>query len=314
MSTLAPESPASIESTASTGSVDSIDAPASTPPLSMRLQLVRAVLLLVLVLSLTLVVQLMFVSHLQHSASQRRSFDSFRSKLAQGTAPVGPVDEAGVALPIGSGVAYLEIPSLDLDEVVLEGTSSSVLFSGVGHRRDTPLPGQVGTSVVLGRRGSYGGPFWDLGDLRKGDPIKVTTGQGEFTFNVIATRRDGDPQPPPLARNGARLTLVTAAGTPFMPNGVFYVDADIVGEPTGGVARAIAPAALPMDERAMGTDSSTLWALALWLQALIVLSVGAVWSWHRWSRPATWIVFLPPLALVGLAASGELARLLPNLL
>ena len=310
MSTLAPDS---IESIAP--AVDPIVAPAAgPPPLSMRLQLVRAVLLLVLVLSFTLVVQLMVVSRLQHSASQRQAFDGFRAKLAQGTAPVGPVDEAGVELALGSGVAYLEIPALDLDEVVLEGTTSSVLFSGVGHRRDTPLPGQIGTSVVFGRRGAYGGPFWDLGDLSKGDTIRVTTGQGEFSFTVIGTRRDGDPQPPPLPRNGARLTLVTAAGTPFMPNGVFYVDADIVGTPTGGVARAISPAGLPMNERAMGTDSSTLWALALWLQALIVLSVGAIWSWHRWSRPATWIVFLPPLALVGLAASGEIARLLPNLL
>jgi hypothetical protein len=64
----------------------------------------------------------------------------------------------------------------------------------------------------------------------------------------------------------------------------------------------------------MGTDNSTIWALALWLQALIVLAVGAVWAWNRWSRPATWIVVLPPLALVGLAAAGEIARLLPNLL
>ncbi len=311
MNTLTPDA---IESTAPVG--DQMDAPRSnsTPPLSLRLQLVRAILVLVLVLSVTLVVQLMIVSRLQHSASQGRAFDSFRGKLAQGTAPIAALDEAGLPLPMGTGVAYLEIPSLDLDEVVLEGTSSSVLFDGVGHRRDTPLPGQVGTSVLLGRRAAYGGPLSDLGDLRKGDPIRVTTGQGEFSFAVIGTRRDGDPQPPPLARNGARLTLVTAAGTPFMPNGVFYVDADIVGTATGGTPRSIPAAALPMSERAMGTDNSTLWALALWLQALIVLSVGVVWAWHRWSRPATWIVFLPPLALVGLAASGELSRLLPNLL
>lgn len=311
MSTLAPEA---VEPPATAGGTNAPSGRHATPPLSVRLQLIRAVLVLVLVLSLTLVIQLVIVSRLQHSASQGRAFDSFRGKLAQGTAPVGPNDELGVQLPLGTGVAYLEIPSLDLDEVVLEGSTSSVLFDGVGHRRDTPLPGQVGTSVILGRRGAYGGPFGDLGDLRKGDAIKVTTGQGEFSFTVIGTRRDGDPQPAPLARNGARLTLVTAAGTPFMPDGVFYVDADIAGTPTGGEARAIPAAALPLSERPMGTDSSTLWALALWLQALIVLSVGVVWSWNRWSRPATWIVFLPPLALVGLAASGEIARLLPNLL
>jgi len=44
------------------------------------------------------------------------------------------------------------------------------------------------------------------------------------------------------------------------------------------------------------------------------LSVGAVWAWHRWGHAQAWIVFLPPLLLVGLATSGEVARLLPNLL
>jgi sortase A len=301
----------------STSVLERADAPVASsqpPPLSVRLQLVRAVLLLVMVLSLTLVIQLVVVSRLQHSASQGRAFDSFRGKLAEGTAPVGPNDGNGVQLPLGTGVAYLEIRTIDLQEVVLEGSTPSVLFEGAGHRRDTPLPGQVGTSVVLGRRAAYGGPFGDLGDLRKGDIITATTGQGVFDYTVIGTRRDGDPQPPPLARNSARLTLVTAAGTPFLPDGVFYVDADITSTPTGGDPRAVTATTLPMSERPMGTDSSTLWALALWLQALIVLSVGAVWAWHRWSRPATWIVFLPPLALVGLAASGELARLLPNLL
>ena len=64
----------------------------------------------------------------------------------------------------------------------------------------------------------------------------------------------------------------------------------------------------------MGSDPSTLWALALWLQALIGLSVGAVWGWHRWGRAQAWVVFLPPLLLVGLMTTSELTRLLPNLL
>jgi LPXTG-site transpeptidase (sortase) family protein len=238
----------------------------------------------------------------------------FRSKLAEGTAPVGPTDEAGVVLPLGAGVAYLEIPRSGVKEVVLEGTTSAVLMNGPGHRRDTPLPGQVGTSVIFGRRASYGGPFADLGDLRTGDPITVTTGQGVFAYSVVAVRRAGDPLPQPLAANGSRLTLVSADGIPFIPNGVFYVDALLKGAATGGAPRLASAASLPEEERLLRGDNRTLWALALWLQALIVLFVGAVWALHRMSRPASWIIFLPPIALVGLAASGELARLLPNLL
>ena len=286
----------------------------AAPPLSPRLELIRAVLTLVFVLCISMLLQLAVVSRFQHRAAQGQAFAKFRAELANGTAPIGPTDEAGRLLEPGRGVAYLEIPALDLKEVVAEGTTSGVLFDGPGHRRDTPLPGQIGTSVVMARRASYGGPFHDAARLPKGAAITVTTGQGVFHYRVIGVRFEGDPAPPPAAAGGSRLMLVTASGRPYLPDGVARIDAEIDGSPVVGPARVISTAGLPAEERAMGVDARTLWALALWLQALIVLSVGAVWAWHRWGRAQAWVVFLPPLMLVGLAAAGEAARLLPNLL
>jgi hypothetical protein len=176
------------------------------------------------------------------------------------------------------------------------------------------LPGQVGTSVVDGRRAAYGGPFSDLASLKKGTSLIVTTGQGVFTYKVLDVRVGGSPLPAAPAAGSSRLTLVTAAGRPFMPSGTVSVDADLVGQAVGGPARVVSTAQLLAEERPLAGDSRTLWALALWLQLLIALSVAAVWAWHRWGRAQTWIVFLPPLLLVGLAAAGEVARLLPNLL
>lgn len=284
------------------------------PPLSRRLQLVRASLVLVLVLSVTLLIQLVLVSSLQSSASQGRAFDSFRAELAKGTAPIGPTDEEGRELPIGTPVAYVEIPSIGVKQVVGEGTTASALFDGPGHRRDTPLPGQVGSSVLFGRRSAFGGAFRRIDELAKDDLIRVTTGQGVFDFRVLGVRREGQPAPAAPAAGSARLLLVTAAGRPFLPDGVVRVDAELDGEAVVGPARAISASGLPAEERVMAGDSRTLWALALWLQALIGLSLGAVWAWHRWGRAQAWVVFLPPLLLVGLSASGEAARLLPNLL
>lgn len=290
------------------------DRPDTVPPLAPRMQLVRAVLVLITVLSITLLLQLVVISALQHSAAQGRAFDDFREQLALGVAPIGPTTESGEVLSLGAPVAFLEIRSIGVREVVGEGTNAAVLFDGPGHRRDSPLPGQVGTSVIYGRGAAYGGPFGDLTDLRPDDVITVTTGQGEFQYRVLGVRKEGDPVPPPAAVNSSRLMLVTAAGTPFMPSGVLRVDADLVGEATGGPARLLTDATLPKQERLMAVDSSTLWALGIWLQVLIALSIAAVWSWHRWGKPQTWIVFLPPLMLVGLAVAGEIARLLPNLL
>jgi hypothetical protein len=285
------------------------------PPLSPRLQLVRACLVLLFALTATLLLQLIFVSSLQGSAAQRQAFTSFRAELANGTAPTGPTTEAGRVLAIGTPVAFIEIPSIGLRQVVGEGTSASALLHGPGHRRDTPLPGQIGTSVIFGRRAAFGGPFSRIAELTDGALIKVTTGQGaDFTFHVIAVRRDGDPVPPVAARGAARLTLVTAAGRAFFPEGVLRVDAELNGQAVVGPARLISAAGLPAEERLMAGETRTLWALALWLQALIALSIGAAWAWHRWGRAQAWMVFLPALLLVGLCVSGEAARLLPNLL
>ena len=148
----------------------------------------------------------------------------------------------------------------------------------------------------------------------KGERIHITTGQGEFEYRVIGVREEGDPAPAPLEAGEGRLLLATAAGRPFMPAGVLRVDAELDGEAAGGAARLISSGALPASEQMMGADASTLWALALWLQALTLLVVAAVWAWHRWGRVKAWVVLLPPLLLVGLNVAGEAARSMPNLL
>jgi len=284
------------------------------PPLSPRLQIVRTVLVMVFAISAGLVLQLTVISALQHHSAQGQAFNRFRGELATGIAPVGPTDDQNHVLPAGTPVAFLEIPRLGVREVVGEGTTSAVLFSGPGHRRDTPLPGQVGTSVIFGRRASYGGPFNRLPELKAGDLVRVTTGQGVYTYAVLGVRREGMPVPPAPAANTSRLLLITAAGSPYVPNGVLRVDADLKGDATGGPARVVTTAGLSPEERANAGDARTLWALALWLQALVLLSIAAVWSWLRWGRAQTWIVFVPLLLLAGIAAAGQVARLLPNLL
>jgi len=283
------------------------------PPLSPRLQLIRAVLMVVFTLTITLLLQLTFVSRFQHASAQQRLYDTFREQLALGTAPIGPADAGGAELVRGAPVALMEIDEIGLSEVIGEGTTAGVLFDGPGHRRDTPLPGQLGTTVLFGRRWTFGGPFADIDELVAGDEITLTTGQGEFTYAVLGVRFEGDPVPPPPAADGSRLVLVSAAGRAFLPNGVIRVDADLIGPATGGPSRAVTSAGLAVEEGTMASDPSTLWALALWLIALIALGAGSAWAWHRWGRAQAWVVCFPPLLLVGLAASGEAARLLPNL-
>jgi LPXTG-site transpeptidase (sortase) family protein len=232
--------------------------------------------------------------------------------LALGTAPTGQVGQDGRLLALGTPVAVLDIPARGIHDVVLEGTTSSVLRSGPGHLRDTPLPGQPGTSIIFGRAAAYGGPFSGLAGLHRGDLITVTTGVGASKFSVIDTRHAHDPLPTPLGAGAGRLTLTTATGAPFFPNGVVRVDADLTGK-----AQPSSPMPLTSvgaSELAMGVDTSSLWVLLLLLQALVLVRVASVWSWRRWGKAQAWIVFFPLTALIALSIADQVTRLLPNLL
>jgi sortase A len=212
-------------------------------------------------------------------------------------------------------VALLEIPTLGVDQVVVEGTASGDTMAGPGHVRSSPLPGQPGVSQILGRSAAYGGPFRGIDTLHAGDGIRVTTGQGVFVYRVDRVRRAGDPLPVPLGSGASRLTVVTAEPDGVLgalrANRAVYVDAtlqgDAVGAPNGR------PAAVPAAEKPMAADTSVLPVLVLAVQGLLA-TVVAIGLARRWVPPrVAWVLGVPVL-LVFLWLTSELAlRLLPNI-
>src|SRR6478736_812030 len=173
----------------------SLDAAIRPVSASERARLGGTTLAIVAALALGIVVNALLISPLRYQRDQDVAGWAFRAQLANGTAPVGQVTPADQLLDPGSPVAIVKIPRLEVDDVVLEGTSSKVLISGPGHRRDTDLPGQAGPVVVMGRHAAYGGVFSGLADLRTGDVISTVTGQGVATYAVTGLRRAGDPLP-----------------------------------------------------------------------------------------------------------------------
>ena len=265
-------------------------------------------------LLLGLVAELTVIGSLQHSRDQQVGYASLRQQLAEGTAPTGQLDSTGQLLAPGSPVALLRIPLLGLDEVVSEGTTSSVLSAGPGHRRDSALPGQAGTSVIFGRQAAYGGPFGRLDELPAGAPIEVVTGQGTFTYVITSVRSAGDPQPPSLAQGKGRLTLVTAAGAPYLAAGTLRVDAELKSATVERPIPVLGATSLSAAERPMAGDPSAWIPLVFWAQALVLAAIGFVLMRSRWGRWQSWVVGVPVLSLVGLGVAGQIAVLLPNLL
>ncbi|MGW1004835.1 sortase [Streptomyces sp. NPDC002520] len=276
--------------------------------------LARGALLSLAALLLGITAQLLLVSGIQQHSTQHAAFDELRSQLALGTAPVAQTGPDGKLLAPGTPLAIVDVPALGLSQVVLEGTDSSVMTDGPGHRRDTPMPGQAGTSVLMGRAAAYGAPFGHLSALAEGDTFTVTTGQGKAKYQVLDVRRAGDRAPVPPAAGKGRLVLVTATGPRFMPSGVLRVDADLISAPFQTPAAVIRAGTLPESEEPLARPSGVPWPLVLWLQALLLASVAAVWAWHRWGRHQTWIVFAPVVAVLGLQVATRTTELLPNLL
>ncbi|MFB6901980.1 sortase [Streptomyces hydrogenans] len=254
------------------------------------------------------------LGHLQHARDQSTAYDELREQLALGTAPVGQTTYDGRAVAPGAPVALLRVPVLGLREVVAEGTTSQVLMSGPGHRRDTPLPGQAGTAVVMGRQWGYGSPFNDLHRLPPGARVEVTTGQGEAVYEVTGVRRPGDPKPAAAREGEGRLTLITADGGAYTPEDFLFVDAKLLSDVRPSPARPLRPGWITDAEKPLAGDPAAWPKIFLGAQALLVAAVLTVAARRRWGPRQTWIAATPVLVALGVLVSGELTRLLPNLL
>lgn len=262
---------------------------------------------------LSFVLHLLLVTQVRYERTQQIAHADFRTDLARGVAPVGQTDIDGALLDPGRPVAVLRIPALGTQDVVLEGTTSAVLENGLGHRRDTCLPGQAGVSVVMGRRAAYGGPFSGINLLRPGDAVIAITGQGRHDYRIRGVRRPGDPVPPALADGAGRLTLVTADGPPYLPTNVLYVDADLMSAVQPMPSRRFGAQSLPSAEKAMATDTGAWTAVVLWGQALLLGACAVSWAVARWGRWQAWVVGVPLLAALGTTVADHVARVLPNL-
>lgn len=251
---------------------------------------------------------LLVASPVQHARTQA----VLRAQLSEEL--VGQTTPTGGEIEPGRPVAVLSVPRLGLDEVVVEGTTGAQLADGAGHRRASPLPGQPGTSVVLGRAQLFGGPFRRVPTLRPGDELRATTGQGVFTYRVDGARRADDPTPPALQSNDGRLTLVTVEGGGWLGrNRTVFVDATLTSPARAapGTRTRVQLAA----EAPLARDDSRIVGVVLWLQALVVVAAAVTWSWLRWGRRETLIVGTPVLLVAGFQLCWSTAiALLPNLM
>lgn len=101
--------------------------------------------------------------------------------------------------------------------IVVEGVGADALALGPGRYPDTPLPGEAPEPVntaIAGHRTTYGSPFRDLGELRRGDLLTLETATGSFDYTVVQRVIVGPDavevlEPDPLGTGRSTLTLTT---------------------------------------------------------------------------------------------------------
>ena len=87
----------------------------------------------------------------------------------------------------GAPIGVLDIDSIGVSWVVVDGIGVDDLRKGPGHFPDTPLPGQPGNSAIAGHRTTYGAPFSKIDQISVGDRITLTTENGVFTYVALET-------------------------------------------------------------------------------------------------------------------------------
>lgn len=94
----------------------------------------------------------------------------------------------------GKPLTRLRIPKLDVNVVVVEGTTAKALRAGAGHYAETPFPCSRGNVAIAGHRTTYGRPFRHIDRLRKHDVVTLETPLEVCTYEVVG-EIDGHPNP-----------------------------------------------------------------------------------------------------------------------
>jgi sortase A len=281
------------------------DTSATPAPRSLRPSWIHVVGLLAALVGGFLLYMALVTGPLQ-ARSQSHLINQFRTELR-----TQKTDLLLTSPPNGSPVALIQVPRFGLEQVVVQGISSTDIMLGPGRDPSSVLPGQAGNAAIIGRTATYGSPFAHISNLEPGDTINVVTAQGPFVYRVTqapVSKPLGSPEVTAQTK-GNHLTLITAASS-FRPSKEWVVVATLVGR----AYQASGPLPLPPAGYQPGSSTMTgSWGgILLWGELLLV---ALVTSWvlyrRRFSPAVTYILTTPVLIALAYLFYGALATLLP---
>ncbi|MEO7557100.1 MAG: class E sortase [Acidimicrobiales bacterium] len=214
----------------------------------------------------------------------------------------------------GAPVGIVEIGSVRMQQVVVEGVGAAQTRSGPGHVPGTAGPGQPGNSVVVGRAKAFGGPFGRLHDLHVDDEILLSSTQGQSVYAITEVRstdmsKDGQHADDLYGpSDDDRLTLVTSdSALPWNHSNATVVVATLRTKafvPTAQGARSDDQTGLTGDAGSRATVVLALLAYGAAMGASVLL--------YRSLRPRTaYLLTMAPIVALTIVAAESLSRLFP---
>ncbi len=142
--------------------------------------------------------------------------------------PRGTSGRMGIEL--GTVIARLDAPAVQLSTAVLEGSDDAILNRGAGHIEDTALPGERGNIAIAGHRDTI---FRPVRRMRAGDVLNLSTSDRVYHYRISNTLIVGPDDVYVL--NPTRqptLTLVTCYPFDFIGHAPkrFIVQAQLIGQ------------------------------------------------------------------------------------
>lgn len=153
----------------------------------------------------------------------------------------------------GQPIGRIQIPRIDVNYVVVDGTGTEDLKKGPGLYPETSYPGVPGTTAIAGHRTTYGAPFRYINELQRGDEIVVDMPYARFTYEV-EKQEIVEPTATEVIRDVSYDRLVLSACNPLYsaaqriiifarlvktePQGAAAADKTLVENPPGLTARS----------------------------------------------------------------------------
>jgi sortase A len=234
-------------------------------------------------------------SQLRTTLVQETDNQRIQRALAEAAAldklPTGPaVTAAHTGDPAeGAPIGDIRIPSIGVNQVVVEGTNTPDLRKGPGHYIGTPMPGQVGNASIAGHRTTYGHPFYNLDGVKKGDAIVVTTLQGIFVYDTVSSQVVSPSDSKVIANVPADWLTLTTCNPRFSASTRLIVHAQLAhsqlfqnsGLPAARLATKTKSNDLAGDTNVTLTDA-VLWGLLVAAVLVATLLVAHRFRRQRW--------------------------------